>query len=1326
MRRGKHILGIDIGSVSVAVAEVTPEKHLIRTAYKFHCGDWSQTLTELLGQFYLPGISRIVSTASTPDSIKSDDRIDNLIAIISAAKHRYSHNAHFPFRYILNVGGERFGLVEFDEKGNYLSYKGNTSCAAGTGSFLDQQVVRLNLTGIEQLSDLAFNNTGRVPHVASRCAVFAKTDLIHAQQEGYTLGEISAGLCLGLAKNITDTLFNGENSEGTVLFCGGVSKNRTVAEYIGGLTGLQMRIDDHCAEYGAIGSAIHYIDEVFNKTDDITPGPPISQENIIGRKIRKVKSVYPPLVLEGSDYPDFENIETHLYTVKKNNGSVVEVDFFETFDMLTPYDVYLGIDIGSTSTKAVFLTTRGVVLCGFYTRTSGRPVDALCSLFEAMDWMIQKKGLQCRILGAGTTGSGRKLVGKIINADLVLDEISAHARAACELDPNVDTIIEIGGQDAKFTALKNKMVTTAVMNNVCAAGTGSFIEEQALRLGCQISEYATRTQNQSAPMSSDRCTVFMERDINYYLGEGFTVDAVLASALHSVRDNYLLKVAIKNQIGERIYFQGATAKNRALVAAFEQKLNQPVHVSKYCHLTGALGTALTVLDEHLPSTSFRGIDLYKTHIPVRSEICELCTNHCKLTIADIGKEQVAYGFLCGRDYNTRRYVDNNSSGFDMGRAWKKAFSRDNARLSKHRQTDLKERVLRRIPAAIKTITEKNLFALKNSTSRKKDITVGIPAALYLYEDIPFWQFFFRELGIKTVTSEKMKGAVKTGKNLTRSEFCAPIAALHGHVNYLLKKADVIFLPFYIENKQRDKDLRRQYCYCTQFIPAIINQTRRQQTPEILSPVIRYLYTGFHTKKQLYIMLKSIFGKPIPFLDVSSAYDKALEFKKSALKNLMRFYVKKIRRSKDISVVLIGRPYMILPASENKGIPEMFATMGIQCFYQDMVSDVMPNNPSVLPLSKEVHWHFASKIIETVENVARTHGVYPVFITAFKCAPDSFIKDDFRRIMEGHDKPYLILELDEHDSSIGYETRIEAAVRSFRNHDSMCTQKFSDTCKTIRPEKVKHIGDKTIVLPAWDSLTCGFLAANLQREGINAVVMEETEGTIRRSMTYNTGQCIPLNAIAQGYVEYIEKHGLDPARTLLWMSRADMCSLRLYPHAIKNILNTVGNCYNAMRSQLKKFFFPSITWKYLIRLSAVAISAVILFSTVIIPFRVMGFSMEPTYLNGRFNFCFRQQYLFSEPKRHDVVVIRMAGEKVMLLKRVVAMGGEVVEFRQGMLFVDGRKIVEPYVRQPSTWNLPPRLVRLNHVYVVGDNRNVPINVHQFGQTTINRIVGAPLW
>jgi predicted CoA-substrate-specific enzyme activase len=213
------------------------------------------------------------------------------------------------------------------------------------------------------------------------------------------------------------------------------------------------------------------------------------------------------------------------------------------------------VDIGSTSTKAVIMARDKTVMAGLYTRTSGRPIEAAQTLLEAMHDLALKRGIRYNFLGVGTTGSGRKFVGTILGADIALDEITAHARAACELDPEVDTIIEIGGQDSKYTTLRNGMVTFSIMNNVCAAGTGSFIEEQRARLDCPLSEYPARTAGISAPLASDRCTVFMERDINNYLNEGYSVEEALASVLHSIRETISRRLPSRTLSEKRYSFR---------------------------------------------------------------------------------------------------------------------------------------------------------------------------------------------------------------------------------------------------------------------------------------------------------------------------------------------------------------------------------------------------------------------------------------------------------------------------------------------------------------------------------------------------------------------------------------------------------------------------------------------------------------------------------------------------------------------------------------------------------------------------------------------------
>jgi predicted CoA-substrate-specific enzyme activase len=1109
-----HILGIDIGSVSVSLAEIDRDCTLIRTASAPHKGDMEGCLARLLSDFDFSRISHIMKTSSTPRRVRAEGVYDNQVSVITAAKHRYGN-----VRSILVVGGEKFGLLLFDEKGNYRSFKTNTSCAAGTGSFLDQQAGRLNLEDIGTLSTVAASNENEFPLIASRCAVFAKTDLIHAQQEGYSLGEISDGLCYGLAKNIVDTLFSGgTKADGPILFCGGVSKNQAVKRHLEALTGVTLVVDDLSHLFGALGAAMAGLADLEK---GLLPDShsPLSKDRVFSREKAEKELACAPLTLELSRYPSFDSVETVLHNPEgEAGGNPVETDIYRELQAGEPLNVCLGIDIGSTSTKAVIVDETGEVVAGFYTRTAGNPLKAVCGIFETLDArIVQEKHVWLSILACGTTGSGRKYIGKMIGADLFLDEITAHARAAMKLNPDVDTIIEIGGQDAKFTTLKNGRVTSAVMNNVCAAGTGSFIEEQARKLGCPLSEYSSRTLGVRAPLASDRCTVFMERDLNHYLSEGYEVNEVLASVLHSVRDNYLIKVANEAAIGDVVFFQGATAKNQALVAAFEQRIQKPILVSRFCHVTGALGTALTLLDEKVRDTRFRGLGLYKKNIPLRSETCSLCTNHCKISVAEIDGETVAYGFLCGRDYGTKKYVGRTTKGFDL--------------LSERRKI---ERLSdREVPLSF------------------RGPLVGLPAALHMVEDLPYWQRFFHNLSIRTITSETVKDAVKRGKNLSETEFCAPATAMYGHVEYLLCKADVVFLPYYLENK--NKNARRQFCYYTQYIPTIMAGYDRKR---VMTPLLKYLYTSFHTKMELYKMLKDL-GLSISLFEVSLAYDRAFDVKQENVRAFREIYDRERANEGDVSVVFLGRPYTVLSSAANNGIPDIFKNLGIKTFFQDMVPVEDDDSHPLWPLLSDLHWNYPSAILKTAHAVARTPGVYPVYVTSFKCTPDSFGLRYFKQLMAEHGKPYLILELDEHDSSVGYETRIEAAVRSFRNHVRAGETLKQPDYAPLFFAPSKRFAGKNLVIPNWDPITCRFLAAVLKREGISAYLIDETSAIISRSLKFNTGQCIPVNAIAQGFAETVKKHGLDPADTLLWISKANICNLKLYPNFIASLFPAYG-------------------------------------------------------------------------------------------------------------------------------------------------------------------------
>ncbi|MFH0759498.1 MAG: acyl-CoA dehydratase activase [Bacteroidota bacterium] len=1111
----KWVIGIDVGSVSISLVCLDLAGNLVTQEYVLHHGDIRNVLTDMLKE-YDP--EQVMGIAAPSGKIRLREHVhvfDTQVSLMAAVS-----TLGFSVRSILHVGAERFFLAELDAEGKYMQTSHSSSCAAGTGSFLDQQALRLNLNDTAHLSDMALKNSFPIPDIAARCSVFAKTDLIHAQQKGYSLEAICDSLCKGLADNIADTLFNKTTPESPILMTGGVSRNRSVVRHLQRILGKEIIIHPQSHHFPAIGAANILLAEIesgrgIRSTDihDILADQggkefffePLKAPNGTSGKVDvKSQTIYEPAVAE------------HTVTVQIENYGVSTPES-EAF--------YLGIDVGSTSTKAVLVNTVGEPFSGYYTYTSGQPLKAVQALFEAMDHHMAGLGIGLKIAACGTTGSGRKFIGGIIRADEDVDEITAHARAAFELNPLTDTIIEIGGQDAKFTQMKEGMVTFSHMNTVCAAGTGSFIEELAGRLGVKLADYERLAIGKPAPLASDRCTVFMERDINQLLSQGYSVEEVLATVIHSVRENYLKKVASEAHIGDHICFQGATAKNRALVAAFEQRLQKPIYVSPLCHLTGALGTALLLMEEHRGSTRFRGVDLYKRKIPVQTETCELCLNRCTISVASLNGEKVAYGFLCGRDYETRKYVKKAGEEFDLMKERKR----------------LMKPLLQKIP-----------------DRESNTALVGLPATLHLVEDMPFWKLFFTELDIPFLSSEDFKDSLKTGKKIAGAEFCAPVDSMYGHVSYLAEKCDYIFMPVYLEARVKAKGTEQNFCYYTQFSASLAFQETDQMKEKLVSPMLNFNKLGDHNARLLLKELKNKGFGQLTLARVSEALRKAGIHAGKIKRRLEELYEKTCSTGEDVSVVLLGRPYVVLSGTLNKGIPDIFAGMCIRAYYQDMLK-VDPNrDESFNQLLGKIPWHFAANILRAAEVICRTKNLYPVLVTAFKCAPDSFIIEYFKHLMHLYGKPYLIIQIDEHDSNTGYETRIEAALRSFRNHAVANSTIPDPDLGSLLPRVDTELKGKTLLMPNWDTYVSPLIAANLSRTGMDVRLLESSELGIRKSMVHNTGQCLPISIIAQDYIDYIEKHGLDPSRVILWMMEGKIsCNLRQYPFFIKRILENYG-------------------------------------------------------------------------------------------------------------------------------------------------------------------------
>lgn len=1079
-------LGIDIGSKNISIVLLNNQGVIFNKTFP-HNGNIFKTLIEeienLLQNYNIKDIESYGICGSV--DLAGIKTIDTILASVESNKFLKTGS-----RYILSIGCESYSLVVLDENFNYVEHSVNPLCASGTGSFIDQQAERIGLTS-EELGEISDKFQGKTPIIATRCAVFAKSDIIHSQAEGFSKEAIAAGLCEGMARGVLSNLLKGRDLNGDVLFTGGVSKNKKIVSEISKILGIKVKIIKESVNFNAIGAAL-----LGNEKD-------LDLKKVISN-ISKNREKRDELQLELTNYPDFNEDKT----IVEDNIEITKYS-----ELTNKTGVYIGIDIGSTSTKSIITDENNEILYGFYTKTAGDPVKATQNIFHKIKKIFSDK--EIKILGVGTTGSGRKLVKEIINADIEINEITAHARGATFLSNDVDTIIEIGGQDSKFTLLKNGNVVSSTMNYVCAAGTGSFIEEQAKRLDITLDDISKMAIGRKAPYTSDRCTVYMERDLNLFLSEGYSKEEIITAVLYSVRDNYLSKVVGRENLGDKIFFQGATARNKALVAVFEKEIKKPICVSKYCHLTGALGIAVILKERKYQKSQFSGIDF---EFKLSTEICEICVNKCALSIYEVRGNKVAWGLKCGREYEDRKVK------------------------------------VKETKTSIDKIFE-DVFIEKNGNGQKEGKKIGIPKTLYLTEFYPLFKDFFEKAGFTVVIEEPSHSKLKNGSKLVNSDFCAPIILTHGLVESLQnKKVDYIFIPTIINNKTLlkneveseffiDKINDAYYCYYSEYAATIVdNLTALNVKDKLLSPKMKFNKSNSEDiSKELIELIANISGVDRPKLAeiFNSSYAKFLENKKEFRKagdNILKNGDKN-------KILFLGRPYTFFDNIINLNIPKTFENYGFDILYQSML-DLDPQN---LDYAKrfidKAHWTFGQEIICASEFAAKTDGLFPVFLTCFRCSPDSYLISYFKDIMNKYEKPYLIIQLDEHSSDVGYQTRIEAAIETFKNHKPVKTKNIEK--KTYKNDPISM--DDTILIPYVSPIISELQKSVFNSYGYKAIVMALDQKIINKGYRYASGgECMPNVAIAGSLIETIEKHSLNPENCIAYLPTLCMaCNFNQY-------------------------------------------------------------------------------------------------------------------------------------------------------------------------------------
>jgi predicted CoA-substrate-specific enzyme activase len=883
-------------------------------------------------------------------------------------------------RTVFEMGGEssKYIRLEPTNQSRYLGitdYSSSGDCAAGTGSFIDQQATRL-LYKVEEVGPVACE-ASCAARVAGRCSVFAKSDMIHAQQKGYSTDQILRGLCEAVARNFKSAIVKGRAVTAPVAFIGGVAQNGAVRNAMQEAFKIpegDFFVPELHAWMGALGAAMFESEEWRKRTF---------------KRIHQLKQHTGKQVFAGSD-------PLSMAKVNLLRDHVQDPPVPPPGKKVT---AYLGIDIGSVSTNLVLIDEHGNMLHEIYLRTQGRPIEVVQKGLKEIEETISD---MLDIRGVGTTGSGRELIGELIGADTVNDEITAHKTGSTHVCnmlgmASVDTIFEIGGQDSKFIRLDKGVVVDFTMNEACAAGTGSFLEEQAEKLGISIKgEFADLALASKSPARlGERCTVFMERDVTGQLLKGAEIGDLAAGLAYSVALNYLNRVVRGRKIGDVIFFQGGTAYNDAVAAAFSQILQKTIIVPPHNGVIGAIGMALLARDRMANAdnpSKFRGYNLDNVDFTTREFVCQACSNLCDIKEFKIEGNKTYWGDKCSDKFRKRARTDRLPVIDDL--------------------VEYRDKLLEEV--------------LRPPQGRK---TIGIPRTMFYFDRFPFWCAYFQELGFDVVTSPQTDRKISaTGDEMSVAQPCFPVKVAHGHVQYLVDKGvDHVLIPNAVNAEAPEGTSESYLCPWNQTLPFVIRSTPQMQSQNgrILAPTIHFKFGREHVERELREFAKEKFGtaKKTNERAVAAAYEAQREFGEAILAAGDKA-LQKLDETGEPALVLIGRPYNIYDRSVNCDIPRKLRTQyGVNVIPLDFLpvegEDISEVNPNM-------YWNSGRRILAAASITRRNPNLHLVFISNFKCGPDSYIKSF---VDDAAGKPGLVLQFDGHANDAGFITRCEAYLDS---------------------------------------------------------------------------------------------------------------------------------------------------------------------------------------------------------------------------------------------------------------------------------------------------------
>ena len=1087
-------LGIDIGSTTVKVALLNEEDELLFADYKRHFANIRETLTDLLtaareAHGDLSVAPMITGSGGLTLAKHLDIPFVQEVISVSTALTHYAPQTDVA----IELGGEDAKIIYFE--GGNVEQRMNGICAGGTGSFIDQ-MASLIQTDASGLNEYAKNYKAIYP-IAARCGVFAKTDIQPLINEGATKEDLSASIFQAVVNQTISGLACGKPIRGHVAFLGGplhfLSELKAAFVRTLNLDDEHTIAPDNSHLFAAIGSAMNYQEDSVTTLDTLLEK--LTSEIHMEFEVARME----PLFDSQEDYDAFmeRHSKHHVQT-----GSLADYKG----------NCYLGIDAGSTTTKVALVGEDGSLLYSFYSNNNGSP---LATAIRSIKEIYEQLPPDAHIVYSCSTGYGEALIKAALQLDEGEVETVSHYYAAAFFNPQVDCILDIGGQDMKCIKIKDHTVDSVQLNEACSSGCGSFIETFAKSLNYSVQDFAAEALFAKHPIDlGTRCTVFMNSKVKQAQKEGASVADISAGLAYSVIKNALFKViklSDPSQLGKHVVVQGGTFYNNAVLRSFERISGVEVVRPDIAGIMGAFGAALIARERfHAGGDQASSMlpieDILNMQYDTKLTRCQGCTNHCLLTI--------------NRFDHDRRYITGNRCERGLG----KEKNKDN------------------IP---------NLFEFKNkllfdyeplSDAEAVRGTVGIPRVLNFYENYPFWATFFKALKFRVVLSpQSTRDIYEMGIESIPSESeCYPAKLAHGHIAWLIKQnVDWIFYPCIPYERNEFPDANNHY-NCP--IVTSYAENIKNNVDEITSGSARFLnpFLTFADKTVLSDKLCEVFGTEfsIPAEEVASATTAAWA-ELIRVRNIMRKKgeqtLRWLEKTGKHGIVLAGRPYHVDPEI-NHGIPELINSYGIAVLTEDSISHL---GNVERPLIVMDQWMFHSRLYAAANYVKKTDNLDLIQLNSFGCGLDAVTTDCVSDILTKSGKIYTCLKIDEVNNLGAARIRIRsllAAIRVRKNNPKKRKIVPANHDRVIFTEEMRD--NYTILCPQMSPIHFELLLPAFRSAGYNLEIPEvSSQEAVNSGLRYvNNDACYPSLIVVGQLMHAIESGKYDMNKTAVLISQ----------------------------------------------------------------------------------------------------------------------------------------------------------------------------------------------